>query len=128
MYPGRGEHLDALPPNSADAIVSTCTLCTVDDPQKTLAEVKRVLRADGVFAFLEHVISESNQRLAARQVEATPNELRLWGCRFDRHTLREIEAAGFSRIVGVVDGDACYFELPTESDLISPTVVGIALP
>ncbi len=51
MYTCRAEHLDALPPHSADAVVSTCTLCTVDDPQKTLAEVKRVLRADGVFAF-----------------------------------------------------------------------------
>jgi hypothetical protein len=100
----------------------------VDDPQKTLAEVKRVLRTDGGLAFLEHVRSESDERLAARQAEATPNELRLWNCHLDRRTLREIEAAGFSRIVGVVDGDACYFELPTESDLISPTVVGIALP
>jgi SAM-dependent methyltransferase len=127
MYPGRGEHLDALPPNSADAIVSTCTLCTVDDPQKTLAEVKRVLRADGVFAFLEHVRSESDEGLAARQAEATPNELRVWGCRFDRRSLCEIEAAGF-RVLGVVDGDACYFDIPTASDLMSPTVVGIALP
>jgi len=128
MYTSRGEHLDIMPPNSADAIVSTCTLCTVDDPQKTLAEVKRVLRADGVFAFLEHVMSESDQLLAARQVEATPNELRLWNCHLDRRTLQEIQTAGFSRIVGVVDGDACYFDLPTESDLMSPTVVGIALP
>ena len=31
-----------LPTNSVDAVVSTCTLCTVDDPQKTLAEVKRL--------------------------------------------------------------------------------------
>jgi ubiquinone/menaquinone biosynthesis C-methylase UbiE len=128
VYPGRAEHLDIMPPHSADAVVSTCTLCTVDDPQKTLAEVKRVLRADGVFAFLEHVISESDQLLAARQVEATPNELRLWNCHLDRRTLREIQTAGFSRIVGVVDGDACYFDVPTASDLMSPTVVGIALP
>ena len=128
MYTSRGEHLDIMPPNSADAIVSTCTLCTVDDPQKTLAEVKRVLRADGVFAFLEHVMSESDQLLAAKQAEATPNELRVWGCRFDRRTLQEIQTAGFSRIVGVVDGDACYFDVRTDSDLMSPTVVGIALP
>ena len=51
----RAEHLDALPPHSADAVVSTYTLCSVDDPQKTLAQVRRVLRPDGVFAFLEHV-------------------------------------------------------------------------
>jgi len=124
----RAEHLDALPPHSADAVVSTCTLCSVDDVQKTLAQVRRVLRPSGVFAFLEHVRSESDERLAAKQVEATPHELRCWGCRFDRRTLQEIEAAGFSRVLGVVYGDTCYFDIPTESDLMSPTVVGIALP
>lgn len=123
----RAEHLDALPPHSADAVVSTCTLCSVDDVQKTLAQVRRVLRPSGVFAFLEHVRSESDERLAAKQAEATPRELRCWGCRFDRRTLHEIEAAGFSRVLGVVDGDACYFDIPTESDLMSPTAVGIAL-
>jgi ubiquinone/menaquinone biosynthesis C-methylase UbiE len=124
----RAEHLDALPPHSADAVVSTCTLCSVDDPQQTLAQVRRVLRPDGVFAFLEHVRSESDERLAAKQAEATPRELRCWGCRFDRRTLQEIQTAGFSRVLGVVDGDTCYFDIPTESDLMSPTVVGIALP
>ena len=42
----RAEHLDALPPHSADAVVSTCTLCSVEDPQQTLAQVRRVLRPD----------------------------------------------------------------------------------
>ena len=124
----RAEHLDALPPQSADAVVSTCTLCSVDDPQQTLAEVQRVLKPDGVFAFFEHVRSESDERLAGRQAEATPHELRCWGCRLDRRTLLEIETAGFSQVLGVVDGDGCYFELPTESELMSPTVVGLALP
>ena len=124
----RAEHLDALPPHSADAVVSTCTLCSVDDVQKTLAQVRRVLRPSGVFAFLEHVRSESDERLAAKQAEATPHELRCWGCRFDRRTLQEIQTAGFSRVLGVVDGDACYFDIATASDLMSPTVVGIALP
>ena len=71
--------------------------------------------------------SESDERLAARQAEATPNELRLWNCHLDHRSLCEIEAAGF-RVLGVVDGDACYFDVPTENDLMSPTVVGIALP
>jgi SAM-dependent methyltransferase len=54
--------------NSVDAVVSTCTLCTVDDVPKTFAEVKCVLRAGGVFAFLEHVLSqtEPHQRAVRR--------------------------------------------------------------
>lgn len=121
----RAERLP-LPARSADAVVSTCTLCSVDDPRKTLAEVRRVLKPGGAFAFLEHVRCESDERLAARQDAATPRELRCWGCRFDRRTLRDIEAAGFACVRGVGDGDACYLELPTESDLMSPTAVGIA--
>lgn len=114
--------------NSVDAVVSTCTLCTVDDVPKTLAEVKRVLHARGVFAFLEHVLSETDAGLAARQRAATPAELRRWGCRFDRRTLRQLRAAEFSRVSGVVDGGACYLDIATENDLMSPTVVGIARP
>jgi hypothetical protein len=44
------------------------------------------------------------------------------------HTLKQLEAAEFSRALSVVDGDVCYFVIPTESDLMSPTIVGIALP
>lgn len=126
MHCCRAEQLP-LADNSADAVVSTYTLCTVDDPQRALAEVKRVLKAGGVFAFLEHVRSETDACLAARQTEATPEELRCWGCHLDRRTLRDIEAAAFSRILGAV-GDQCYHEVRTESTLMSPTVVGFAFP
>ncbi len=71
---------------------------------------------------------ETDEALAARQALATPAELHRWGCRLDRHTLQEIGAAGFSALLGVVDGSACYFDLPTDSDLMSPTVLGITLP
>lgn len=47
---------EALPFADAtfDTVVSTLTLCSVDDPQQVLAEVFRVLRADGQFLFFEH--------------------------------------------------------------------------
>lgn len=127
MLPAVAENLP-LPDSSVDAVVSTCTLCTVADVQQTLSEVKRVLKAEGGFAFFEHVRCETDEALAARQALATPAELRRWGCRLDRRTLQEIGAAGFSALLGVVDGSACYFDLPTDSDLMSPTVLGIALP
>ena len=126
MHSCRAEHLP-LAENSADAVVSTYALCTVDDPQRALAEVKRVLKADGVFAFLEHVRSETDEGLAARQTEATPEELRCWGCHLDRRTLQDLEAAAFSRILGAV-GDQCYHDIPTDSTLMSPTIVGFAFP
>jgi len=50
---GEGEHLQ-LEDASFDSIVCTFTLCTVADPQRTLAEARRVLRPGGLFLFCEH--------------------------------------------------------------------------
>jgi ubiquinone/menaquinone biosynthesis C-methylase UbiE len=40
---------------SFDAVVSTLVLCTVRDPLRALAEVRRVLRPEGQLIFVEHV-------------------------------------------------------------------------
>src|SRR5215470_8182789 len=44
---------------SVDTVVSTLVLCTVNDPERTLGEIARVLRPDGQFLFIEHVRSNS---------------------------------------------------------------------
>ena len=44
-----------LPDNTADAVLSTFTLCSVQDPQAVLREASRVLRPGGEFLFVEHV-------------------------------------------------------------------------
>jgi len=41
--------------SSFDTAVATFVLCTVSDPERTLAELERVLRPGGSFLFLEHV-------------------------------------------------------------------------
>lgn len=57
-----------LADGSADAVVCTLTLCSVTDPVRSLAEVRRVLKPGGQFLFLEHVLSETDAGLAAQQV------------------------------------------------------------
>jgi SAM-dependent methyltransferase len=67
--------------DSVDTVVATFVLCTVEDPERVLREIARVLRADGALLFLEHVRSRS-PRLAC-------------GCRCDRATVDVLRSCGF---------------------------------
>jgi hypothetical protein len=69
-------------------------LCTVAEPARALPEVRRVLKPDGTFRFVEHVRGEGWQ--ARAQDLVTP----LWrrvgaGCHPNRPTVEAIRAAGF---------------------------------
>lgn len=113
---------EALPfaDDSVDAVVSTLTLCSVPSPERTLAEVQRVLKPGGQFLFLEHVRSETDSILAAQQDVLNPMQVaNADGCNLNRRTLETIRAAGFPKL------DAKYFELQGFSYL-NPTVAGIA--
>ncbi|MBK3332864.1 class I SAM-dependent methyltransferase [Persephonella atlantica] len=46
--------------SSFDSVVSTLVLCSVKSPQKVLREIRRVLKPDGVFVFIEHVKAPEN--------------------------------------------------------------------
>src|SRR5688500_12137757 len=43
-----------LPDNSADAVVSTFTLCTIADVEVAFREIRRVMRPGAAFHFAEH--------------------------------------------------------------------------
>lgn len=84
---------------SAALVVSTLVLCTVRDPERAVAEVKRVLRAGGRFAFLEHVAAEPGTRL--RQVQDVLRRPWAWlgeGCQLNRDTAATIEEADFREL------------------------------
>lgn len=84
-------HADA----SFDTVVFACTLCTVADLDRTLAEARRVLRPTGRLVVLEHVRGEG--QLARRQDRLMPLWSRLMaGCHPNRDTQRAIERAGFT--------------------------------
>ncbi len=81
---------------SFDSAVVTYTLCSVDDPARALAEVKRVLRPGGELFFVEHGLSDE-PRTQRWQHRLTP----AWsavggGCHLDRNVAEELRGAGFA--------------------------------
>jgi ubiquinone/menaquinone biosynthesis C-methylase UbiE len=83
-----------FPDASFDAVVSTFVLCSVDDPSRVLAELRRVLRPDGRLVLLEHVRGEG--RTARWQDRMTGLHRRLAGnCHLNRDTRAAIGEAGF---------------------------------
>jgi ubiquinone/menaquinone biosynthesis C-methylase UbiE len=88
---------DRLPlaDSSVDTVVSTWTLCTIPNALRALKEMRRVLRPDGQFIFIEHGRSPS-AGVAGWQDRLTP----MWkhiggGCHLNRKIDESISAAGF---------------------------------
>lgn len=85
-----------LDDNSADTIVLTYTLCTIEDWRSALIEMKRVLKDDGVLLFSEHgeAPDESVQKWQ-RRVNPVWRKL-AGGCNLNRQIPKLIESVGFS--------------------------------
>lgn len=83
---------------SFDTIVSTWTLCSIDRLRAALVELRRVLRADGLFLFLEH--GRSDRTLAASLQDAVNpiQNVLACGCNLNRKIDQEIQDAGFKII------------------------------
>ena len=108
--------------DSFDTVVSTLVLCTVPDADRALAEIRRVLKPDGRFLFMEHVRA-NDERLARWQDRLDrPWRVIAMGCHANRATLERIEAAGFE-IEELRRG-----ELPKVPPIVRPMILGRAVP
>ena len=89
---------EALPlrDGTFDTVVSGLVLCSVPDPARGLAEVRRVLRSDGVLRALEHVRSTVPWRARVQDAIQPAWTRFAGGCHPNRHTERSVEAAGFA--------------------------------
>ena len=90
---GKAEALP-FPDDSFDAVVSTLVLCSVSDPGRALAEVRRVLRPAGRLVLIEHVRADGVLG-AAQDVFAPLHRVIAGGCSPNRRTAEAVRAAGF---------------------------------
>lgn len=89
---------EALPFATArfDTVLSTFTLCSVDDQARALAEALRVLKPDGQLLFLEHGHAPDDGP-ARWQRRLEPAWARLMGnCHLTRPVTDAVTAAGFA--------------------------------
>jgi ubiquinone/menaquinone biosynthesis C-methylase UbiE len=83
---------------SFDSVISTFTLCSIEDVVGALAEIYRVLRPGGRFLFLEHgLCPEPNIQKWQRRLNWL--EMRLGdGCRLDRNIEQLVNRQAFSSV------------------------------
>jgi len=105
---------------SFDFAVSTLVLCTVDDPERALEEIHRLLKPNGQLLFVEHVRA-TNPRLARWQDRLHGFQVRFaHGCHCNRRTLESIEDAGF-RVT-----ELTHDRLRMAPPIVHPLIVGAA--
>jgi ubiquinone/menaquinone biosynthesis C-methylase UbiE len=115
------DHLP-MPDQSFDAVVSTLVLCSVQDLQQALKEIRRVLAPGGQLFFLEHVGAEDRPHRLKWQRRVEP----LWkvlagNCHLTRRTEQAIKHIGFDLIQ--IRRESIRKAMP----LVRPSIRGIAV-
>jgi SAM-dependent methyltransferase len=111
-----------LADESVDTAIASLVLCSVPDPGRALAEMRRVLKPGGELRFMEHVRSDRPRKA---RVQERLDSLGIWprvagGCHCSRDTVATIEGAGFE--VERVRP----FDLGPSWGITNPHVLGIA--
>jgi ubiquinone/menaquinone biosynthesis C-methylase UbiE len=116
---GVAEHLPAEDA-SCDVAVTSLVLCSVTEVQAALAEIRRVLRAEGELRFYEHVRSHDTGFARYQRVVDAAWPHFAGGCHLTRPTDRTIAESGFSV------ARARYLRFPSPWFPASPHVLGLA--
>ena len=105
---------------SFDTVVATLVFCTVEDPQRALAEARRVLVEGGRLLYLEHVRSNRPGPRSLAGPAAAALGFFAGGCHPNRPTDQTIADAGFW--IDSLEPD----KLPKAPPLVRPLIHGVA--
>lgn len=86
-----------LDTGEVDTVVSSWTMCSIPDLEKSLQEIRRVLKPDGRLVFIEHGRSP-DAGVARWQDRLIPLSTRLLGCSLNRPMDTLISDAGFNML------------------------------
>ncbi|QXJ20113.1 class I SAM-dependent methyltransferase [Actinomadura graeca] len=122
VRPGLAESLD-LDDASFDVAVASLVLCSVRDPVRALAEMRRVLRPGGELRYYEHVRGGTARKIRFQRYADLAWPLVAGGCHVSRRTDEYIAGSGFT-----VRGER-RFEFPPGRlpNPASPHVIGVAV-
>jgi ubiquinone/menaquinone biosynthesis C-methylase UbiE len=109
-----------FPDASFDFAVFTLVLCTVDDPDASLAEAARVLRPGGRMLFLEHVVSDDTKLARWQDRFERPWHFFAAGCHPNRDTGAAIRRSPLE-IESLIEG-----EFPKAPPIAKPLIHGSA--
>jgi ubiquinone/menaquinone biosynthesis C-methylase UbiE len=105
---------------SFDSVVATLVFCTVTDPQRAVAEARRVLVEGGTLLFLEHVRSTAPRRAWWQDRLERPWGFFAAGCHPNRATDQLLASAGFW-----IDSLE-RTKLPKAPPIVRPLIRGVA--
>ena len=109
-----------FPDDAFDTVVSTLVLCTVPQPDRALAEIRRVLKPGGMLLFIEHVRSDVERWGRWQDRLARPWAAFASGCRCNRNTLDLLEASGMRA------SEVSWSKWSGMPRLVRPLAVGVA--
>lgn len=81
--------------NSFDTIVSTIALCSVEDLDQSIKEIRRVLKNGGQYLFVEHVLPENKYIARVFHKLNKPWSQHMGGCNINRETVTKLLEHGF---------------------------------
>lgn len=136
MKQGYGEDLKAagIPDSSVDAVIMTLVLCSVQDQEKCIKEIQRVLKPGGKFFYMEHILAKEGDTLL-RTIQQIVSKIGLWPCLFDGCFIDRPTDMVMEKCAGWDQVKQTRYELPqprkfffkTVREAIKPHVFGVAM-